>query len=349
MSDIRIRAEQREERILSPRAARAADDNDTRAQTEAPCEVRTAFQRDIHRIVHSKAFRRLRGKTQVFLWPEGDHYRTRMTHCMEVNQIARTLARALDLNEDLVEAVALGHDLGHTAFGHAGEGVLRELHPEGFRHEVQSLRVVDRLEREGTGLNLTSAVRDGILNHSKGAGPLLDVPAASLPRTLEGQIVRLADLIAYINHDLDDALRAKIIAEDELPRATAAILGSSTSGRLTFIVTDIVQHTRQADQALITMSPALADGLEQTREFLYQRVYYNDQVHCEFRKATRLLSSLWEFFMGDLNRFYAEYARNALRDGPPENDVRDYIAGMTDAFATTLFQKVFTPRRWYIY
>lgn len=345
---LRKQAEEREAH-LSPFAARAAEYANTRIVSEQECDVRTAFQRDCHRIVHSKAFRRLRGKTQVFLWPEGDHYRTRLTHCMEVSQIARTLSRAMNLNEDLTEAIALGHDLGHTAFGHAGEGILQKLHPDGFRHEVQSLRVVAHLERDGKGLNLTEPVRDGILNHSKGAGPLLNVPKEKLPCTMEGQVVRLSDLIAYVNHDLDDAIRAQIISESELPETVNAILGDSHSGRLTFLVKDVVHSTNLEKEQRITMSNQAADALEDVRRFLYERVYYNDTVHCEFKKATKLVERLWAFFMSDLPRFYREYWPAALRDGSPEDDVRDFIAGMTDAFATTTFQKIYTPRRWYIY
>ncbi|MBN2718451.1 MAG: deoxyguanosinetriphosphate triphosphohydrolase [Deltaproteobacteria bacterium] len=345
---LRKQAEARENQ-LSPHAAKAADYADTRAVAEPPCEVRTAFQRDCHRIVHSKSFRRLRGKTQVFLWPEGDHYRTRLTHCMEVGQIARTLARAMNLNEDLTEAIALGHDLGHTAFGHAGEGILQKLHPQGFRHEQQSLRVVEHLERDGRGLNLTEPVRDGILNHSKGAGPLLNVPAERLPKTLEGQLVRLSDLIAYINHDLDDAVRARVIDPRELPASFDAILGDTHSGRLTFLIKDVVENTHLDAFPRIAMSATAAEALEDVRRFLYERVYYNDTVHCEFKKATKLVERLWEFFMSDLTRFYKDYWPSALRDGIPEDDVRDFIAGMTDAYAATTFQKIYTPRRWYIY
>lgn len=345
---LRQQSEKREQ-SFSPYAAKSEDYNDSRTEPEAPCEVRTAFQRDCHRIVHCKAFRRLRGKTQVFLWPEGDHYRTRMTHCMEVSQIARTLARALNLNEDLTEAIALGHDLGHTAFGHAGEGILQKLHPAGFRHEVQSLRVVEFLERDGKGLNLTAPVKDGILNHSKGAGPLLDVPESTLPKTLEGQIVRLSDLIAYVNHDLDDALRGKVISVSDLPPVINDILGDTHSGRLTFMVNDVVRHTNLEKEHKILMSAAAAEALGDVRTFLYKHVYYNDVVHCEFKKATKLVEQLFEFFMSDLERFYRDYWPTALRDGEPVDDVRDFIAGMTDAFATTTFQKIYTPRRWYIY
>lgn len=346
--NIRIDAEKREE-SLSKYAALSKEHLDTRVVKEEPCEVRTSFQRDCHRIVHSKAFRRLRGKTQVFLWPEGDHYRTRLTHCMEVSQIARTITRALGLNEDLAEAIALGHDLGHTAFGHAGEGTIQTLHSKGFRHENQSLRVVERLENCGKGLNLTAIVKDGIVNHSKGAGPLLNVPDSTLPKSLEGQIVRISDLVAYINHDLDDALRAKVIKEDQLPKAIHKIMGTSHSGRLTYMVQDVARSTNLENEKKILLSDDTAHALEDVREFLYKYVYYNDQVHCEFKKSTKLIEQLWRYFMSDLDLFYDEYWPGALKDGEPEDDVRDYIAGMTDAFATTIFQKIFTPRRWYIY
>jgi dGTPase len=347
--NLRIMAQERENRFLSPYAAKSEDHVDSRYKKEALCDVRTVFQRDCHRVVHSKSFRRLRGKTQVFLWPKGDHYRTRLTHCMEVSQVARTLARALNLNEDLTEAIALGHDLGHTAFGHAGEGILKKLHPDGFRHEVQSLRVVEKLEKDGAGLNLTSPVLDGIVNHSKGAGPIMDVPESSLPKTLEGQIVRLADLVAYVNHDVDDALRAKVITPSDLPESITGIFGNSHSARLTYMIKDIIDATNLDSVCKIAIGDRVAAALEDMRDFLYDRVYYNTKVHSEFRKATKLIEFLWEYFLEDMNRFYSRYWQGALRDGIPEDDVRDFIAGMTDAYATNLFQEIYTPRRWYIY
>ncbi|MDD5307807.1 MAG: deoxyguanosinetriphosphate triphosphohydrolase [Deltaproteobacteria bacterium] len=344
----RRKAEARERAVLSPFAARSGD-SAGRARAEEPCPVRTAYQQDCHRVVHSKAFRRLRGKTQVFLWPEGDHYRTRLTHCQEVSQIARTLARALDLNEDLAETIALGHDLGHTPFGHAGEEALERLMPGGFRHEQQSLRVVEKLENEGRGLNLTAEVRDGILRHSKGAGPMLAVPDDELPRTLEGQIVRLADVIAYVNHDLDDALRARVLTLDEVPRDATETLGSTHSSRITRLVLDVVEHTDLESSRRISMSADAAGALDEIRAFLYRKVYYNESVHAEFRKAIDMLEHLWRYFTGDLGRFYEEFWPAALRDGTPEDDVRDFLAGMTDAFAVGLYERIFIPRRWYVY
>jgi len=345
--DVRRRAQELEDRILAPAATRSAT-SDRRAVAEEPCPVRTAFQHDCHRIVSSKAFRRLRGKTQVFLWPQGDHYRTRLTHCMEVSQIARTLARALALNEDLAEAIALGHDLGHTPFGHAGEETMDRLVPGGFRHERQSLRVVERLENNGEGLNLTDVVKDGILRHSKGAGPILDVADDELPRTPEGQLVRLADLIAYVNHDLDDALRARVLDQSDIPRELLRALGRTHSDRLTRLVFEVVEHSRLDDKPRISMGEAAAAALEELRAFLYRNVYYNKEVHAEFHKAAGVIEHLWEHFVGDMDRFYSEHWPGALRDGAPEDDVRDFLAGMTDAFAVNLHEQVFTPRRWYV-
>ncbi len=343
----REKIEAKEQVLLRPCAAKSANHRG-RNRVESPCPVRTAFQQDCHRIVHSKAFRRLRGKTQVFLWPKGDHYRTRLTHCQEVSQIARTVARSLELNEDLAEAIALGHDLGHTPFGHAGEGAMQRLVPGGFRHELQSLRVIERLENSGQGLNLTLEVRDGIVRHSKGAGPLLDVRMDQLAQTLEGQIVRLADVIAYVNHDLDDALRAKVLHRSELPSVVEEVLGATHSARLTRMVTDIIEHTDLDQHERIHISAESADALDELRKFLYKNVYYNPSVHAEFHKASALLERLWEHFTGDVDRFYAEYWPTALRDGEPEDDVRDFVAGMTDAFAVNLYEQIFTPRRWYI-
>ncbi len=342
----REKAEEREESILGPFAVKSSS-HGGRARFEESCPVRTAFQVDCHRVVHSKAFRRLKGKTQVFLWPEGDHYRTRLTHCQEVSQIARTLARALDLNEDLAEAISLAHDLGHTPFGHAGEEVMQKLVPGGFRHEQQSLRVVERLENEGRGLNLTEEVRDGILRHSKGKGPFLGVPDALLPRTMEGQLVRLADVVAYANHDLDDALRAGVILQGDLPPGVEEILGKTHSARITRLVLDITEHTDLQRDRRITMGSEAAGALEGLRAFLYKNVYYNDRVHSEFHKASALIEQLWHYFIEDMDRFYEDHWPSALRDATPEDDVRDFLAGMTDAFALNLHERVFMPRRWY--
>jgi len=343
----RERVEAREERVLAPCAARSARHRG-REREEPECPLRAAFQHDCHRIVHSKAFRRLKGKTQVFLWPEGDHYRTRLTHCQEVSQIARTLARTLALNEDLAEAIALGHDLGHTPFGHAGEDSLERLMPGGFRHERQSLRVVERLENDGQGLNLTLEVRDGILKHSKGSGPLLEVPEERLPITLEGQLVRVADVIAYVNHDLDDALRAQVFTRDALPESVERVLGETHSVRLTRLVLDVLDNSDMGERPRLGMSRERVAALEELRTFLHENLYYNDQVHSEFRKAEELLGQLWRHFTTDLDRFYERYWPGALRDGTPEDDVRDFLAGMTDAFAVNLFEKIFSPRRWWV-
>lgn len=343
----RIKAEQRERELLSRFAAKSGEHRG-REIPETPCPVRTAFQNDCHRVVHSKAFRRLKGKTQVFLWPEGDHYRTRLTHCQEVSQIARTVARALDLNEDLSEAISLGHDLGHTPFGHAGEEVMQRLVPGGFRHELQSLRVVERLENDGRGLNLTWEVRDGIRYHSKGIGPLISESTEEQPATLEGQIVRFADVVAYVNHDLDDAIRARVLDPVEIPKGIEETLGKNHSTRLTRLVLDVVEHTNLEEQQKIQMGAEAAEALDTLRKFLYERVYYNHDVHLEFHKASTLIEHLWFHFTGDIDRFYGDFWPGALKDGQPEDDVRDFLAGMTDAFAVNLHERIFTPRRWYI-
>ena len=345
---IRERAERAERAALSARATFSTSPLAARDRAEAPCPIRTAFELDCHRVVQSKAYRRLKGKTQVFLWPEGDHYRTRLTHCQEVSRIARTLARALHLNEDLAEAIALGHDLGHAPFGHAGEATMQRLVPGGFRHERQSLRVVERLENGGAGLNLTRAVRDGIARHSKGAGPLLAVTDDQLAVTLEGQLVRLADLAAYVNHDLDDAVRAKVLEPGDIPAPLLDALGRDPATRLERLVLDVVAHTEAGSGPRIAMSAGMADALETLRAFLYERVYLDDRVHAEFHKAEDLLERLWRYFTEDLGRFYEAHWPGALRDGAPEDDVRDFVSGMTDAFAVALHEQLFTPRRWFV-
>ncbi len=348
MTDLpRSRAERLERETLCRFAALSEKASATRERAEQPCPVRPAFQHDCHRIVHSKAFRRLRGKTQVFLWPKGDHYRTRLTHCQEVSQIARTISRSLSLNEDLSEAIALGHDLGHSPFGHAGEATLQKLVPGGFRHERQSLRVVERLENEGRGLNLTAAVREGILRHSKGAGPLLDVPEEQLPSTLEGQAVRVADVVAYANHDLDDALRGGVLSQNDLPGRVLEVLGRTHSDRITHLVLDVVGSTDLEREPRVLISDESVEVLEELRRFLYERVYYNPAVHGEFHRAAGVLTRLWEYLLDDMDRFHELWA-GALRDGEPEDDVRDFLAGMTDAYAIDLHDRLFTPRRWYV-
>jgi dGTPase len=266
-----------------------------------------------------------------------------------VSQIARTIARALDLNEDLAEAIALGHDLGHAPFGHAGEEAMQQLVPGGFRLEMQSLRVVEKLENDGRGLNLTAEVRDGILRHSKGSGPIIDVSDEQKPMTLEGWVVRLADRVAYVNHDLDDALRAKVVRPEDLPQGAMQSLGATHSTRLTTLVLDIVENTDFEVSPVLSMSEKAMNALEELREFLFQRVYYNALVHSEFKKADTLIRKLWDYFVSDMDRFYDQHWPAAIKDGAPEEDVRDFMAGMTDAFAINLHEKIFTPRRWYVF
>ncbi len=326
-------AEEREE-SLSAVAARSVMSNG-RLRPEEPCPIRTAFQRDRDRIIHCKAFRRLKHKTQVFIAPQDDHYVTRLTHTLEVSQIARTLARALNLNEDLTEAIALGHDLGHTPFGHIGEEVLNELYSGGFRHNEQSLRVVDVLENDGKGLNLTFEVRDGILNHSKSTAGVLDAwPEVG---TIEGEVVRIADIVAYVNHDLDDAMRAGVITQADLPQAAASTLGDSRSARINTMVSDIivcswgVRAGKKGKPLAITMSRGVTDATEQLREFLFDRVYNVQSAQKEARKARRALRSL-----------YRHLSSSTGGDGPyfsgedRERRTVDYIAGMTDQYALRL-------------
>ena len=291
---LRLQLEAREREILAPQAAHSADTRG-RLRPEAEDDIRPAFQRDRDRIVHSKAFRRLKHKTQVFFSPQGDHYRTRLTHTLEVSQIARTIAKVLHLHEELTEAIALGHDLGHTPFGHAGERVLSELMPGGFNHYEQSLRVVDLLENDGRGLNLTWEVRDGIAKHSKGKrGAPVGADPAQRAATLEGQIARVADLIAYVNHDIDDAARAGLLSEADLPAAAVEVLGRSSSERIGRMVADVVRATLALTLAEIRMSPPVLEATLQLREFLFGAVYENQESMAEFRKARGILGGLWE-------------------------------------------------------
>ncbi|MBA2848843.1 dGTPase [Thermosulfuriphilus ammonigenes] len=338
--------EELEEKTLSPYAALSSRSRG-RQRAEAECPLRTAFQRDRDRIIHSKAFRRLKHKTQVFLSPTGDHYRTRLTHTLEVAQISRTIARALRLNEDLTEAIALGHDLGHTPFGHAGEKVLDDLHPGGFRHYEQSLRVVEFLEKNGRGLNLTWEVRDGILKHSKGRASIIPGPEDG-PATLEGQVVRVADIIAYINHDLDDALRAGVITMDDIPRWCLKILGSRHSQRIGTMVRSLVEKTKEADDGRLHLDPAVLEAMEALRDFLFENVYESPTVHAEFIKAEKLLRELYEYFLAQENIWEKE----ATLYGPETSRHRiacDFISGMTDRYALNLYKELFIPRPWLVY
>jgi dGTPase len=327
---------------LSPLAQRSSTSLG-RAVPEEPCTVRTAFQRDRDRIVHSKSFRRLKHKTQVFISPEGDHYRTRLTHTLEVSGIARTVARALRLNEDLTEAIALGHDLGHTPFGHWGERVLDKLMPGGFTHTAQSLRVVDLLERDGLGLNLTWEVRNGIARHSKGksGSPTGDDLAA----TLEGQSIRVSDLVAYVNHDTDDAIRAGLLVEESLPASAVGRLGRSPSERIGRMVRDVVMTTREAGLDRIRMSDDVLSATLELRAFLFSAVYEKGASTSEFRKATDILGLLWAKVHEHPDEFLVQ--RTIERDGI-DAAARDFLAGMTDRYAVGLFERLFIPRPWVV-
>ncbi|MCL4424914.1 MAG: deoxyguanosinetriphosphate triphosphohydrolase [Firmicutes bacterium] len=325
--EIREMTEELEGRLLSPFAAKSGRSRG-REREEEPCPVRTSFQRDRDRIVHSKAFRRLQGKTQVFIIPTGDHYRNRLTHTLEVAQIARTIAKALRLNDDLTEAIALGHDLGHTPFGHAGERVLNELCSGGFRHNEQSLRVVEVLE-QGTGLNLTWEVRDGILNHT---GPIW-------PATLEGQAVRQADRVAYINHDLDDALRGGILQLADVPTNLLKTLGYTHSQRINTLVRDIIVSSW--GQREVKLSPGLREVADGLRQFLFDRVYVGSLAKKEETKAMRVVEQLYLFYLKN-----PEELESRSPDWPQEVAVLDYVSGMTDRFALLKFREYFLPEPW---
>ena len=329
---LREQTEAAEAALLSPYACLSARSRG-RLTPLAPCPTRTCFQRDIDRIVHSKAFRRLKHKTQVFLEPEGDHYRTRMTHTIEVSRIARTIARGLRLNEDLAEAAAYGHDLGHTPFGHAGERVLNEIMPGGFAHNQQSLRVVDRLERDGEGLNLTYEVRRGILCHT---GP-------DQAETLEGRLLRLADKIAYINHDIDDAMRGKIIYPMDIPLSVSQVLGFTHSERINTLTVDII--TQSAGKNDILQSPACRDAMSELREFMFESVYRNPVAKGEEGKAQDMIRRLFEFYVKDPDKLPPEYQDIRMEEGV-ERAVCDYISGMTDKYAVEQFGDAFIPKSW---
>lgn len=341
MESIRENLEAIERKILSEKACLSSETKG-RIRHERPHPFRTAFQRDRDRIIHCKSFRRLKHKTQVFLAPYGDHYRTRLTHTLEVSQIARTIAKALRLNEDLTEAIALGHDLGHTPFGHAGEKILRELLEGGFSHSRQSLRVVEKLEYEGKGLNLTFEVRDGIFKHSKGMGEILDVDSQDMPSTLEGQIVRVSDVIAYVNHDIDDALRAEVIKEKEIPEHLIKILGKYHASRIDTMVGDVIEASTSCDLKKICMSPRIMAAVMELREFLYERVYFNPHSRSELEKTEKILTDLYRYFLNKPEDYIKSYpVQDSL-----EKRVGDFIAGMTDRYALRLFEKFFLPISW---
>jgi len=337
--NIRQATEQKEE-ALSPHAAKSQRSRG-RLKDEPPCPIRTVFQRDRDRIIHSKSFRRLKHKTQVFIAPPGDHYVTRLTHTLEVSQIARTISRALNLNEDLTEAIALGHDLGHTPFGHVGEDILNELYAPGFRHNEQSLRVVDLLENDGQGLNLTREVRDGILNHSKERADILGDDSGKAA-TLEGQVCKIADAIAYINHDIGDAIRAGIITEGDLPISAIKVLGNNHRERINTMVSDIIEYSWSARggetsaSPVISMSPHVLEATNTLRDFLFRRVYNLNSTETEAEKARDVVRRLFHYFIKHEDRLPAEY--QAIGDNT-ERKVVDYIAGMTDQFATRLAEE----------
>jgi len=336
--------EANESRLLCDKACPSLSSRG-REVAEEPCPVRTVFQVDRDRILHCKAFRRLKYKTQVFLAPEGDHYRTRLTHTLEVSQVARTMARALGLNEDLTEAIALGHDLGHTPFGHAGERVLADLLPAGFHHVNQSLRVVEKLEKDGAGLNLTWEVRDGILRHSKGRGALLGKSRADLPSTLEGQLVRLSDVIAYVNHDLDDAIRGGLIHDDDVPAHLRGALGEKHSERLNTMVTNLIETTLASNYERVQLSAPVAEQVTELRDWLHTNVYRDSAVEDEFRKASRVLRELFEYFTANPDAL-TTYGATRRAEEPVVLAVTDFLAGMTDRYAMNLYQKLFFPQPW---
>lgn len=329
--------EQVEECLLSQYAVKSSHSRG-RVYNEKKCDIRTDFQRDRDRIIHCKSFRRLINKTQVFLSPEGDHYRTRLTHTLEVSQISRTIARALRLNEDLTEAIALGHDLGHTPFGHSGESVLNRLVSLGFCHNEQSLRVVDVLENKSSeyrGLNLTIEVRDGIVNHT---GP-------NLPFTLEGKIIRYSDRIAYINHDIDDAVRAGIISNEQIPEKFRKILGNTHSERINTMISDIIKNS--IDKNEIKMSDKIMEASLKLREFLFKNVYYNKTAKSEDKKSDFVIEKLFDFYMSNIKKmpqFYIDLYENI--DSSKEEVVKDYISGMTDRYAIRQFKELFVPNPW---
>ena len=330
---IREKLEERERQTLSPMASLSAESRGRQFPAE-PCPIRTEYQRDRDRIIHSKSFRRLKHKTQVFLSPEGDHYRTRLTHTLEVSQIGRTIARALGLNEDLVEAAAMGHDIGHTPFGHAGEYALREICPLGFDHNEQSVRVAERLENDGKGLNLTWEVRDAIRCHSSGC------PSA---QTFEGRVLRYADKIAYINHDIEDAVRAGVLDPDILPKECTAVLGETKSQRITTMINSILLHS----DGDVAVGSEEEEAFLALKDFMYANVYTDRTAKREEQKVEKVLTELYEYYLTHIDQMSNFYVQLAYQDDP-ERAVTDYISGMSDEFAIRTFEDVFVPRKWHV-
>ena len=332
---IRESLEQWEKDYLSPYASLSVNSKG-RLRPEEQCDIRTVFQRDRDRVIHCKAFRRLKDKTQVFLTPEGDHYRTRLTHTLEVSQNARTIAKALKLNEELVEAIALGHDLGHTPFGHAGERALNRVCPLGFEHSEQSVRTVDRLEKGGQGLNLTYEVRDGILNHQ----------TIGKPHTLEGKIVRFSDKIAYIHHDMDDAVRAGILSEMDVPADIREVLGSTPGERLNRFIHDIVTNSMEKDD--IVMSDTVGNAMKRLRQFMFERVYQNPDAKSEEGKAEVLMETLYHYYLKNLDKLPEEFLELIAEGEPGERVVCDYVGAMSDRFAIAVYEEIYIPKSWQI-
>ncbi len=332
---IRENIERMEQETLSPYATLSIHTKG-REREEEPCDIRPVFQRDRDRILHCKSFRRLKNKTQVFLTPKGDHYRTRLSHTLEVSQNARTIGKALRLNEDLVEAIALGHDLGHTPFGHAGELILNSLCPEGFRHNEQSVRIVEKLEKNGRGLNLTWEVRDGILNHQ----------TKTMPHTLEGKIVRLSDKIAYINHDIDDAIRAQIMVEEDIPKELRDTLGHTTKERLNTLIHNIITNSIGKDD--IMMSKEVEEAMFDLRKFMFKHVYKNPVAKGEEVKARALIEQLYFYYLDHMELIPEKYTRMVDCGERKERVVCDYISGMTDQYAITKFSEYFLPQAWQV-
>ena len=345
---LRNEFEEREDALISRHGCLSSSSRE-RDFEEPENPICTAFQQDRDRIVFSNAFRRLNHKTQVFLSPLGDQYRTRLTHTLEVAQISRTLARAMRLNEDLAEAVALGHDLGHTPFGHSGETVLQEICPHGFAHNVQSLRVVEKLENNGQGLNLTIEVRDGILKHSKGYGNIIHDDPAEMAITLEGQLVRVSDIMAYLNHDLDDAIRSKVITPSQVPESCSRVLGRDHSERATTMIQDVIHSsTENPGKIVLRIGDRVFAAMTELREFLYEKVYRSPQVHNEFVKSRRILSELYEFFLKHTDVLYKEMAKMEMGalmeiEDDAHRKVCDFIASITDEYAMHLYTRLFFP------
>lgn len=330
---IRESLEAWERDFLSP-YAKLSEESKGRLREEEPCDIRPVFQRDRDRIIHSKSFRRLKDKTQVFLSPEGDHYRTRLTHTLEVSQTARTLAKALNLNEELVEAIALGHDLGHTPFGHAGERALDRVSPYGFDHAKQSVRTVDVLEKNGQGLNLTYEVRDGILNHQ----------TEGMPETLEGKVVRFSDKIAYIHHDMDDAIRAGILSEEMVPREITDVIGDTCGKRLDHFIHDIVISSVGRDDVM--MSKPVAQAMRKIREFMFENVYQNNIAKAEESKAEALIETLYDYYLKNFERLPEDLKALYEKGDPKEQLVCDYIGAMTDRYAISVYEEIYIPKVW---